>query len=66
MQAVGWKGYVRIAAWLPRYRSRLLLGDILAGLVVAALAVPQSLGYAGIAGVPVVVGLYAMPAAPSP
>jgi len=34
-----------------------------AGVVVAALAVPQSLGYASIAGVPVQVGLYAVPIA---
>ena len=38
-------------------------GDLLAGLVVAALAVPQALGYAGIAGVPVIVGLYSIPLA---
>ena len=37
--------------------------DIVAGVVVAALAVPQSLGYAAIAGVPVQVGLYAVPLA---
>jgi high affinity sulfate transporter 1 len=35
----------------------------MAGVVVAALAVPQSLGYASIAGVPVEVGLYAVPIA---
>ena len=35
----------------------------MAGVVVAALAVPQSLGYASIAGVPVQVGLYAVPIA---
>jgi sulfate permease, SulP family len=55
--------YLPITAWLPRYRRRLIAGDVLAGLVVAALAVPQSLGYAGIAGVPVIVGLYAIPLA---
>lgn len=49
--------------WLPRYeRSRLPL-DLLAGAIVAALLVPQSLGYATIAGVPVQVGLYAVPLA---
>jgi high affinity sulfate transporter 1 len=32
-------------------------------LVVAALAIPQSLGYAAIAGVPVMVGLYSIPLA---
>ena len=31
--------------------------------MVAALAVPQSLGYAGIAGVPLLVGLYSIPLA---
>ena len=41
----------------------MLRGDLLAGLTVAALAVPQSLGYAAIAGVPVEVGLYAVPVA---
>ena len=43
-------------------RSR-LRGDVLAGAIVAALMVPQSLGYARIAGVPVQVGLYAVPLA---
>jgi len=37
--------------------------DAIAGAIVAALAVPQSLGYASIAGVPVQVGLYAVPIA---
>ncbi len=52
-----------ILSWAPDYRRRSLRGDLLAGLVVATLAVPQALGYAGIAGVPVVVGIYAIPAA---
>ena len=49
--------------WITHYRTRYWAGDILAGLVVAALAVPQSLGYAGIAGVPLLVGLYSIPLA---
>jgi hypothetical protein len=40
-----------------------LRGDVVAGAVVAALAVPQALGYASIAGAPVEVGLYAVPVA---
>ncbi len=52
-----------ITTWLPSYRASWFRGDLLAGLIVAALAVPQALGYAGIAGVPVVVGIYAIPAA---
>jgi SulP family sulfate permease len=49
--------------WLPRYERRWLRGDAVAGGVVAALAVPQALGYASIAGAPVEVGLYAVPVA---
>ena len=49
--------------WLPEYPRSRLRGDLLSGAVVAALLVPQSLGYARIAGVPVQVGLYAVPLA---
>jgi SulP family sulfate permease len=59
----GWKRYLPIAVWLPHYPKGAVAGDLLAGLIVAALAIPQSLGYAGIAGVPVVVGLYSIPLA---
>ena len=59
----GLRSRLPILSWAPRYRWRSFGGDLLAGLVVAALAVPQALGYAGIAGVPVVVGIYAIPAA---
>ncbi|MCU0265076.1 MAG: SulP family inorganic anion transporter [Actinomycetia bacterium] len=52
-----------IGAWLPTYDRSKLGADVLAGTVVAALVVPQALGYAGIAGVPVQVGLYAVPLA---
>jgi len=58
-----WGSRIPILAWAPRYQRSWLRGDIMAGLIVAALAVPQSLGYAGIAGVPVVMGIYAIPAA---
>ncbi len=54
---------VPIVGWLPRYQRRWLRVDLAAGAIVAALAVPQSLGYAAIAGVPVQVGLYAVPIA---
>ena len=45
------------------YTGRHLPADLMAGLLVAALAVPQSLGYAVVAGVPVQVGLYTLPPA---
>src|SRR5580765_5588300 len=54
---------VPVVAWLPHYQRRWLRGDLVAGAVVAALAVPQALGYASLAGAPVQVGLYAVPVA---
>jgi high affinity sulfate transporter 1 len=52
-----------ILTWLPRYRPVWLRADIMAGLAVWAMTVPQALAYAGIAGVPPVYGLYAVPLA---
>ena len=40
------------------YRKSWLRGDVLAGITVTAIAIPESLGYASIAGVPVQAGLY--------
>jgi SulP family sulfate permease len=62
--ARGWLARaVPIIDWLPAYRPSGLRGDVLAGLVVAALAIPQSMGYAAVAGVGVQVGLYTLPPA---
>ncbi|MGO8944406.1 MAG: SulP family inorganic anion transporter [Syntrophobacteraceae bacterium] len=44
---------------LPVNRS-MVLTDILAGMTLAALAIPQVMGYARIAGAPVISGLYTM------
>jgi SulP family sulfate permease len=55
--------HVPILKWLPEYRTHGLWPDAMAGLVVAALAIPQALGYAAVAGVGVEVGLYTLPAA---
>ena len=52
-----------IVRWLPGYPVSWLRADLVAGAVVAALAVPQALGYASIAGAPVQMGLYAVPVA---
>jgi len=45
---------VPITGWLPSYDRSQLPTDLLAGLAVWALAVPQAMAYAGIAGVPAV------------
>jgi sulfate permease, SulP family len=44
---------------LPLQRSR-VTGDVLAGVTLAALGIPEVLGYAKIAGMPVVTGLYTL------
>jgi SulP family sulfate permease len=49
--------------WTRHYQVGWLRRDAVAGAVVAALAIPQALGYASIAGAPVEVGLYAVPVA---
>ncbi len=51
--------FLPILRWAPHYRRSWLRPDLIAGLAVAALVVPKSLGYAGIAGVPLQYGLYA-------
>jgi high affinity sulfate transporter 1 len=47
-----------VLGWLPGYRRAWLLPDILAGLAVWAVIVPESMAYAGIVGVPPIMGLY--------
>ncbi len=47
-----------IVHWLLHYRRENLPGDILAGMVVAVMLVPQGIAYAMLAGLPPQVGLY--------
>lgn len=51
--------FLPFLTWIRTYDRSLLRSDLVAGLAVAALVVPKSLGYAGIAGVPIEHGLYA-------
>lgn len=53
------KRYLPILTWLPHYNRRLGSADVLAGLIVTVMVIPQSLAYAVLAGLPAVVGLYA-------
>lgn len=56
----GWLGGLHVLRGvLPIDRSR-VLPDALAGLTLAALGVPEVLGYAKIAGMPLVTGLYTL------
>ena len=48
-----------LPAWITRYRRAHLTADVVAGLVVGILIIPQSLAYALLAGLPPQAGLYA-------
>ncbi|MBO8173258.1 MAG: solute carrier family 26 protein [Bacillaceae bacterium] len=45
--------------WLRRYDKKDLSGDLSAGVIVAIMLIPQAMGYAMLAGLPPVIGLYA-------
>jgi SulP family sulfate permease len=56
----GWlERVVPLAATLRTYRRDQFAGDLVAGLVVAVMLVPQAMAYAMLAGLPPQVGLYA-------
>jgi SulP family sulfate permease len=53
-----------LTRWLPFLRwprpdAKLLRGEVVAALTVAVVMIPQSVAYAGLAGMPLVTGLYA-------
>jgi high affinity sulfate transporter 1 len=50
--------FLPIAGWLPKYQAAWLRFDLVAGVTLAAYAVPVSLAYAGLAGLPPQTGLY--------
>jgi SulP family sulfate permease len=51
---------IPISRDLPGYRPRSLRTDLVAGLTVAALAIPAGMAYAEVAGLSPVIGLYAL------
>jgi high affinity sulfate transporter 1 len=54
----GWLRRLPPARWLAQYQIGWLAGDIVAGVTLAAYAIPVSLAYAGLAGLPPQVGVY--------
>ena len=46
------------ARWLTDYHAAWLRGDFVAGVTLAAYAIPVSLAYAGLAGLPPQAGVY--------
>ena len=51
--------FLPIADWLPACTSKTIRADVIAGIALAGLLVPEGMAYAGIAGVPPQMGLYA-------
>jgi len=55
--------FVPITHWLPAYQRSWLRPDLIAGMAVWAMTIPQALAYSSIAGVPAQYGLYTVPLA---
>jgi high affinity sulfate transporter 1 len=53
-----WVSLLPPARWLAEYRAAWLPADAVAGVTLAAYAIPVSLAYAGLAGLPPQVGVY--------
>jgi SulP family sulfate permease len=52
------KKIIPILEWLPNYNKSLFKGDLVAGLTVGIILIPQGIAYALIAGLPPIYGLY--------
>jgi high affinity sulfate transporter 1 len=53
--------YLPILGWLPKYERAWLRTDLIAGLTIVALLIPEGMAYAQIAGVPPQTAFYAAP-----
>uniref|UniRef100_A0A0N5ASK1 Sulfate_transp domain-containing protein n=1 Tax=Syphacia muris TaxID=451379 RepID=A0A0N5ASK1_9BILA len=49
---------IPILKWLPQYKLQYLPTDVVAGITVGVYNIPQAMGYAVLAGLPPVIGLY--------
>src|SRR6266404_9732456 len=57
-QQTKWTRLLPSVSWLANYRLAWLQSDAIAGITLAAYAIPVSLAYAGLAGLPPQVGIY--------
>jgi high affinity sulfate transporter 1 len=58
IQRTGWTRMFPPLTWLAEYKPSWLRHDAIAGVTLAAYAIPVSLAYAGLAGLPPQVGIY--------
>ena len=61
VQAKTWARFLPILGWLPNYERAWLRTDLIAGLTVVALLIPEGMAYAQIAGMPPQTAFYAAP-----
>jgi len=57
----GIRRYIPILAWLPQYQAKWLRFDIIAGLTIMALLVPEGMAYAELAARPSPMALKSSP-----
>lgn len=50
--------FVPVFEWLPKYNFGLFKYDLLAGITIASLAIPQGISYAKLANLPPIIGLH--------
>mmetsp|Transcript_47642 Transcript_47642/g.103601 ORF Transcript_47642/g.103601 Transcript_47642/m.103601 type:complete len:883 (-) Transcript_47642:78-2726(-) len=51
--------YIPAISWLPKLTRQVIQGDVVAGLTVGVMVIPQSMSYASIAGLQYIYGMYA-------
>jgi sulfate transporter 3 len=54
---LGMQYFVPILEWAPRYTFEFFKADLIAGITIASLAVPQGISYASLASLPPIIGL---------
>ncbi|KAJ6356511.1 hypothetical protein OIU78_004583 [Salix suchowensis] len=55
---LGLQYFVPVLEWAPRYTFEFFKADLIAGITIASLAVPQGISYASLANLPPIIGLY--------
>ncbi|CAA7043879.1 unnamed protein product [Microthlaspi erraticum] len=55
---LGLKSIFPIFTWAPQYNLKLFRSDVISGLTIASLAIPQGISYAKLANLPPIIGLY--------
>lgn len=54
---LGFQYFLPILEWAPRYTLNLFKSDVVSGITIASLAIPQGISYAKLANLPPILGL---------